>query len=135
VSVVYGGANAMIGGRFPRRPGRLDVYKLGGTVKAPAFAPHVPLPPLDFTRVTASRGDPVKGGELLGQWCQSCHIGGIYIPDLTRSTRLATAASFKEVVHDGALKPRGMASFAALLNEQEVEDIRAYLLREARNAQ
>ena len=42
VSVGYGGANAMIGGRFPRRPGRLYVYKLGGTVKAPEFAPHVP---------------------------------------------------------------------------------------------
>ena len=35
VNVGYGGANAMIGGRFPRRPGRLYVYKVGGTVKAP----------------------------------------------------------------------------------------------------
>ena len=54
VSVGYGGANAVIGGRFPRRPGRLYVYKVGGTVKAPEFAPFVPNPPLDLTKLTAS---------------------------------------------------------------------------------
>ena len=135
VSVGYGGANAMIGGRFPRRPGRIYVYKLGGMVKAPAFAPHVPLPPLDFTRVTASTGNAANGGKLMTDWCVACHVGGIYTPDLTRSTRLETAAAFRQVVLDGALKPRGMASFAAFINEQEVEDIRAFLLGEARQAQ
>jgi quinohemoprotein ethanol dehydrogenase len=135
VTVGYGGANAMIGGRFPRRPGRLYVYRLGGVVKAPEFAPHVPLPPLDLSMVTASTGDAAHGGQLLAQWCLSCHIGGIYTPDLQRSPRLYTAQAFAEVVHGGALKPRGMASFSNWLSTQEVEDIRAFLVGEATKAQ
>jgi hypothetical protein len=38
-------------------------------------------------------------------------------------------------VLDGALKPRGMASFSAWLNEKDVEDIRAYWLEAANRAQ
>ncbi len=134
VTVGYGGANAMIGGRYPRRPGRVYVYKLGGTVKAPEFAPAVPSPPLDLTKLTASTGNVANGGKLLAEWCLPCHIGGIYTPDLSRSPRLATAQDFAAVVHDGALKPRGMASFAQWLNEKDVEDIRAFLLGEAKKA-
>ncbi len=134
VTVGYGGANAMIGGRFPRRPGRIYVYKLGGTVKAPDFAPHVPAPPLDFRTVTASSGNVAHGGKLLADWCLSCHIGGIYTPDLARSPRLATPELFREVVHAGALRSRGMAGFDAWLSTQDVEDIRAFLLGEARKA-
>jgi mono/diheme cytochrome c family protein len=135
VTVGYGGANAMIGGRFPRRPGRIYVYKVGGTVKAPEFAPFVPNPPLDLARVTASTGNIANGAKHFGTWCVPCHIGGIFTPDLQRTPRLATAEQFKQVVHDGALRPRGMASFAQWLNGQDVEDIRAYLLNEVKKAQ
>jgi quinohemoprotein ethanol dehydrogenase len=135
VAVGYGGANAMIGGRFPRRPGRVYVYKLGGPVKAPEFAPHVPLPPLDLAKVTASSGNAANGGKLMAEWCLSCHIGGIFTPDLSRSTRLYTAQDFAAVVHGGALKSRGMAGFAQWLNEKDVEDIRAFLVGEAKKAQ
>ena len=134
VTVGYGGANAMIGGRFPRRPGRIYVYKLGGTVKAPEFAPHAPQAPIDLTKVTASAGNAANGGRLVGEWCSSCHIGGIFTPDLTRSTRLYTAPDFAAVVNGGALKARGMGSFAQWLDDAEVEDIRAFLLDEARKA-
>jgi quinohemoprotein ethanol dehydrogenase len=135
VTVGYGGANAMIGGRFPRRPGRVYVYKLGGTVQAPAFAPHVALPPLDLARIEPSSGDPKHGATLVADWCLSCHIGGIYTPDLTRTPRLASASSFAQVVHGGALRPRGMASFRQWLNTRDVEDIRAYWIEEAKKAQ
>lgn len=135
VSVGYGGANAMIGGRYPRRPGRLYVYKLGGTVKAPEFAPFVPNPPLDLTKLTASTGNAAHGGQVMAEWCLSCHIGGIFIPDLTRSPRIATPELFRDVVHGGALRSRGMASFAAWLSEQDVEDIRANLLDQVKAQQ
>jgi quinohemoprotein ethanol dehydrogenase len=135
VSVGYGGANAMIGGRFPRRPGRLYVYKLGGTVKALDFAPFTPNPPLDLTKLTASKGNAAHGGQLMAQWCLSCHIGGIYIPALVTSPRIATPELFRDVVHGGALKQRGMASFASFMSEQDVEDIRAALLSDAAKAQ
>jgi mono/diheme cytochrome c family protein len=135
VSVGYGGANAVIGGRFPRRPGRLYVYKVGGTVKAPEFAPFVPNPPLDLAKLTASTGDAAHGGKLFADWCLSCHIGGIFTPDLTRSPRLATPELFRDVVQGGALKSRGMASFAAYFNEHDTEDIRANLLQQVKAQQ
>ncbi|MEO8313496.1 MAG: PQQ-dependent dehydrogenase, methanol/ethanol family [Pseudomonadota bacterium] len=134
VTVGYGGANAMIGGRFPRRPGRVYVYKLGGTVKAPEFPPQTAMPPIDLAKVTASTGNPANGGRLMAEWCLPCHIGGIFTPDLVHSTRLYTAQDFAVVVHDGALKPRGMAGFAQWLNKKDVEDIRAFLLGEAKKA-
>jgi mono/diheme cytochrome c family protein len=134
VAVGYGGADAMIGGRFPRRPGRIYAYRLGGTVKASEFAPHTPQPPLDPATLTASTGNAAKGGKLMGEWCLSCHIGGIFTPDLSRSPRIATPELFRQVVHDGALKQRGMASFASWLSERDVEDIRAALLNQARSA-
>jgi quinohemoprotein ethanol dehydrogenase len=132
VTVGYGGANAMIGGRYPRRPGRVYAYKLGGTVKAPEFAPHTPLPPLDVTKIEASPGDAVAGGKLVTEWCASCHIGGIYTPDLSRSPRILSSRSFAEVVHGGALRPRGMASFREFLSAVDVESIRAYWIEEAK---
>jgi quinohemoprotein ethanol dehydrogenase len=135
VTVGYGGSNAVIGGRYPRRPGRVYVYKLGGTVKAPEFAPHVQPPPLDLTKVTASKGNAAHGNKLVGEWCLSCHIGGIFIPDLARSQRLATPELFRDVVHGGALKARGMAGFAQYLSEQDVEDIRAHWLQQAAQQQ
>jgi quinohemoprotein ethanol dehydrogenase len=135
VTVGYGGSNAVIGGRYPRRPGRVYVYKLGGTVKAPDFAPFVPNPPLDLAKAVASSGNAAHGGQLVEQWCLACHIGGIFTPDLTRSPRITTPELFRDVVHDGALRPRGMASFAQWLNEKDVEDIRAWWLEQAAAAQ
>jgi alcohol dehydrogenase (cytochrome c)/quinohemoprotein ethanol dehydrogenase len=35
------------------------------------------------------------------------------------------------VVHDGALKDRGMASFAGSLSKDEIEAIRAYVIKRA----
>ncbi|MEO8307480.1 MAG: PQQ-dependent dehydrogenase, methanol/ethanol family [Pseudomonadota bacterium] len=135
VNVGYGGANAVIGGRFPRRPGRLYVYKIGGTVKAPEFPAFVPSPPLDLTKLTASTGNAAHGGQLMGQWCMSCHIGGIFMPDLSRSPRISTQELFRDVVHNGALRSRGMANFSQWLSEQDVEDIRAALLDQAKAQQ
>ncbi|MEY2853400.1 MAG: hypothetical protein RL030_532 [Pseudomonadota bacterium] len=135
VTVGYGGSNAVIGGRYPRRPGRVYVYKLGGVVKAPDFAPFTPNPPLDLTKVVASTGNAAHGGQLVEEWCLSCHIGGIFIPDLTRTPRLATPELFRDVVHGGALRTRGMATFAQWLDEKDVEDIRAFWLAQAAAAQ
>ncbi len=135
VTVGYGGANAMIGGRFPREPNRVYVYKLGGTVKAPDFPPFQPLPQLDLSKVQASSGNVKHGGELVSQWCLSCHVGGIYTPDLTRTPTLYTQEAFEDVVHGGARRQRGMANFSQWLSKQDVEDIRAYWLDQARQAQ
>jgi quinohemoprotein ethanol dehydrogenase len=129
--VGYGGAGGM-GGDQPRRKGRLLVFKIGGTVRpAPYPAPSQPQP-LDLTAAEPSAGDADHGGAMFGQLCGTCHGGGVFLPNLPRSPAILSQAGFKAIVHDGALKDRGMAPFARFLSEQGVEDVRAYLLWRAR---
>ncbi len=131
VTVGYGGAVAVIGGSQPRRPGRLYVYKLGGTATAPEFEPFVRRARIDVSAATASTGDLANGAKRYNAYCGACHIGGIFIPDLLTTPYAMTPATFKSVVFEGALRAKGMANFSSLLTEKDVEDIRAYLLSEA----
>jgi quinohemoprotein ethanol dehydrogenase len=48
---------------------------------------------------------------------------------------LRAEADFKSVVIDGALKSRGMVSFAKYMSPKDAEDIRAYLITLARAKQ
>jgi mono/diheme cytochrome c family protein len=96
----------------PRLPGRLLVFRIGGTAKAPEFPVQVP-PPIELTGVT-SAGDVAHGFALFHQNCQVCHgpnASGAWLPDLKRSPMLMTADNWKGVVIDGAQASRGMASF------------------------
>lgn len=78
-----------------------------------------------------------KSGELLWQydpevppeWDLKACCG--VLPDLRWSPMLATAASFRAVVIDGALADKGMMSFAPNLNEAEVEALRAFVVSRA----
>jgi mono/diheme cytochrome c family protein len=119
----------------PRLPGRLLVFKLGAKGSAPPF-PIPPQPPLDVDTIT-SNGDVNHGFALFHQNCQVCHgpnASGAWLPDLKRSPMLQTADNWKGVVIDGASAPKGMASFARFLTPQDAEDIRAYVITEAKTA-
>ena len=48
------------------------------------------------------------------------------LPDLTKM-RPEIEAIFKQIVLDGVFQDKGMASFADVLNEKDVELIREYL--------
>ncbi|WP_337185182.1 PQQ-dependent dehydrogenase, methanol/ethanol family [Phenylobacterium sp.] len=120
----------------PRLPGRLLVYKLGGTAKAPEF-PQPATPAIDLTQV-ASTGDVKNGFALYHQNCQVCHgpnASGSWLPDLKASPMLLTADNWKGVVIDGASASRGMAGFSRFFDVKGAEDIRAYVIQEARTAQ
>ncbi len=135
--VGYGGAGALSSPALlpdrSRLPGRLLVFKLGGTATAPAYdLPQVE--PLDLTGVS-STGNAKAGFASFQQYCQVCHganASGRYLPDLKRSQMLLSAENWSSVVIDGALAPRGMASFSRFLSPAEAENIRAYVLTEAR---
>ncbi|MDP1874348.1 PQQ-dependent dehydrogenase, methanol/ethanol family [Phenylobacterium sp.] len=135
--VGYGGAGALSSPALlpdrSRLPGRLLVFKLGGAATAPAY--DLPeIQPLDLTGVS-SRGSAKAGFESFQQYCQVCHgsnASGRYLPDLKRSQMLLSAENWSSVVLDGALAPRGMASFSRFLSAAEAENIRAYVLTEAR---
>ncbi|MFN3520834.1 MAG: PQQ-dependent dehydrogenase, methanol/ethanol family [Phenylobacterium sp.] len=139
IMVGYGGAGALSSPSFlpdrPRLPGRLLVFKLGGKATAPAYELPEKID-IDLTGVS-SPGDAQHGFALYHQNCQVCHgpnASGAYLPDLKRSQMLTTAEAFKSVVIDGASASRGMASFSRFLSPADAEDIRAYVLTEARKA-
>ena len=113
-------------GNYHRNSGRLVTLKLDGSV--------VPLPvkikntPASVYQVPQSA--PLKHGEdLYTQYCGFCH--GMFgskslLPDLTKM-RPEIEAIFKQIVLDGVFQDKGMASFADVLNEKDVELIREYL--------
>ena len=53
------------------------------------------------------------------------------LPDLRYSASLSSAELFRAIVQDGAMVPVGMASFAAVLDAEETEAIRAYVIERA----
>ncbi len=135
--VGYGGAGALSSpALLPERsrlPGRLLVFKLGGSAQAPAYD-IVEQPALDLAGVT-SRGDAQAGFVSFQQYCQVCHgpnASGRYLPDLKRSPMLLSEENWRSVLIEGALASRGMASFSRFLTPEQAEDIRAYVLAEAR---
>jgi quinohemoprotein ethanol dehydrogenase len=113
-----------------RQPGRIYVFKLGGTAKlppVPALAgPANPPPgPFDPAAVAAGRG-------LYMGNCGRCHGMPIerasnVVPDLRRSMIIHDADAFKSVVIDGALTANGMVSFADKMSPTQAESLRAYL--------
>lgn len=136
VMVGYGGPIAMYGTIVPYRPrlsGRLMVFALDGKVRAKPYT--IPEPaPIDLTGVTTS-GDPVRGLAAYNDTCLVCHgfsARGRYTADLRRSQIVKDAEAFRSVVIDGAFKELGMVSFAQHVSPERAEDIRAYLIQEAR---
>ncbi len=113
-------------------PGRLLVFKLGGKETAPDHI-RTSRMELDVSKAEAPTGDALAGDVFYNRYCRFCHGQNFIYPDLRRSPALSSRTRFKSVVFDGLLESRGMTSFAAFLNEQEVEDIRAYLLRGSSN--
>ena len=76
-----------------------------------------------------------QGEETYTAYCAMCHETsygnrGLF-PDLRVSPMINTAETFRSVVLEGALQPRGMASFKDRVSEAEAEAIRAYLTRRA----
>jgi PQQ-dependent dehydrogenase (methanol/ethanol family) len=117
----------------PRLPGRLLVFKLGGTAKAPAYV--LPArPQIDLTGVTTT-GDKVHGYVVFNNNCQFCHganAAGSWLPDLKRSPMITTPENFESVVLQGVRAHNGMVSFARFLSKQDVEDARAFLISQAK---
>jgi len=139
VMVGFGGAGALVGKLVPDRPrlpGRLMVFELGGT--ATAALPRVEPPaPIDVRGVT-STGDPRAGMEEYNETCSVCHGANAsirYTADLRRSGALRSAEAWRAIVLDGVLKDRGMIAFDTILTPARAEDIRAYVLDQARKGE
>jgi alcohol dehydrogenase (cytochrome c)/quinohemoprotein ethanol dehydrogenase len=128
------GGDTNMKGFVQQNVSRLLVYKLGGKAQLPP-APRVAVLPMNPPPATAAADVVDKGAGLYDAYCSSCHgpaaIQVGILPDLRRTPMLQTADSFQQVVIGGARQARGMASFEKVLNAQDVEAIRAYVIQRA----
>ena len=117
-----------------RNISRLLVFKLGGSGQLPPEPPIVRAP-LDPPAVSGSAEQIATGAQIYGRFCGVCHgdaaYGSTLVPDLRRSGLIRDGAAWASVVHDGILSDRGMVSFAKVLDAQQIDDIRLYVIKRA----
>ena len=136
--VGWGGAMPLVAGEVAHRSGkqrnvsRLLTFKLGGKAVLPEQSyQEAALPTVEA--VPVPEAVLLAGKEKFQRYCSACHgdvaVSGGVIPDLRYSAMIATKEPFKAVVLDGVLKDKGMISFAEELSVDDVEAIRAYVIK------
>jgi quinohemoprotein ethanol dehydrogenase len=118
-------------------PGKLLVFRLGGTVTLPPYQRVVRPVPMPTFRVAATPAEMEQGRELFANFCSRCHggqvVSGGSVPDLRYSAE-PTHEMFEEIVRGGARRELGMPSFAEDLTSAQVRFIHAYILDRARES-
>jgi len=116
---------------------RVLTFALGGKQSLPK-AETAELPIQDDPAFAVDPAKAKVGAGVYNTSCVICHgmgmIAGGAAPDLRKSTVPLDADAFASVVHDGALMPRGMPSFANL-SPEELEGLRHYIHQRARETQ
>ncbi len=129
--VGWGGRIGQFGNAVDRiHPGTVYTFKLGGEAEAPEK-----LPPLEksYTTLTtdAAQVNIGEGFNIFVQYCIGCHVnpgmGGGAIPDLTMSSD-GIYNAYNSIILDGQLSSEGMPAFGEYLTEEEVEDLKSYIL-------
>ncbi len=137
---VVAGIGGSQGGHFTnldnRNPGHVFAFKLGGKAEPPPPEPRHRTIHAEESMLTEATAE--KGQDLYAVHCLRCHganaqSSGV-IPDLRYSTS-EVHAIWKQIVIDGVFASRGMASFADSLNEEDVNAIHSYVIREAVRSQ
>ncbi|MCL4124231.1 UNVERIFIED_CONTAM: hypothetical protein GTU68_048344 [Idotea baltica] len=111
-------------------PGTLYTFALGKNKPMPVF-PETPEKILINMDYQATPEQINHGASLFGQHCAKCHGGGI-IPDLTYS-RPETFDSFQQIVGEGMLLGLGMPNYGDRLTNNDIEDIKNYILSDAKS--
>jgi mono/diheme cytochrome c family protein len=116
-----------------RNVSRILAFKIGGNTELPPLPdlPPAPAPPAEF----GSDEQVDAGSRLYARYCSMCHGAGVFgggaIPDLRHSAMIANSAAFESVVLEGAMLDNGMASFAEVLEEDDAEAVRAFIVNRA----
>lgn len=121
-------------GGAERNISRLLVFKLGAKGQLPAAPPQNKMV-LDPPPATGTPEQIAQGGQLYGRYCNVCHgdaaVAGGVNPDLRHSGALGSAEAVRAIVIDGQLHEMGMVSFKSALKPDDVDAIRAYLIKRA----
>ncbi len=139
VSAGWGGAFALVFGEYVQAESlpnvsRVLTFKLGSKQQLPAvdWRPTVVFNP---PRQTADEQTLRDGFALYQDVCMGCHglnaVSGLLIPDLRGSAYLHDPESWNKVVLGGALAERGMPAIGGLLDEEQSDAIRAYVIQQA----
>jgi alcohol dehydrogenase (cytochrome c)/quinohemoprotein ethanol dehydrogenase len=117
-----------------RNISRLLVFKLSGQAVLPPVPPLQTLP-LDPPMLSGTPEQLAAGSANYARYCSVCHgdaaVAGGLNPDLRHSAMLNSAASWKLVVNDGALKANGMIGWNAVLSPAEIDSIRHFVIKRA----
>jgi len=139
VAAGWGSGFATIGGPGASRinavnRSRVLAFKLGGTAALPPVESQMaatPAPPPAFGDETQLE----QGKDRYHRFCFRCHGDGAYgggvIQDLRFSPMLQDDNAWRAVVLGGAMLQRGMPEFHDVLNVDEAEAIRAYVVGRA----
>lgn len=129
------GAGAMTGGAEARmrQPGRMVVFKLGGTATLPK-EPEA-APPANPAREAFPSDMIERGHGAYVTYCSRCHgpnaVSSNVVPDLRRSLALSDKEAWHAILWEGALEPGGMIGWSKYLKPEQVEELRAYVSSEA----
>lgn len=116
-------------------PGTVYTFMLGGKTPYPDYPEPEPKTLAEF-EFSAEESALAEGGKLYLQHCQHCHgviareTGGS-MPDLGYINE-GVYNNFENIVLKGVLAANGMPKFAGQLQSEEVEQIRSYILSQAK---
>jgi alcohol dehydrogenase (cytochrome c)/quinohemoprotein ethanol dehydrogenase len=140
IEVGWGGAFGLAAGELARdthakgNVPRVLAFKLNGKDQMPP-PEEVAARPLQTPPGVPGAAAVADGKTRYARSCGTCHgdsaVSGGVVPDLRYSPTLADAKTWQSIVHDGALKDRGMAAFASDLNPADIELIRGYVIYRA----
>jgi quinohemoprotein ethanol dehydrogenase len=139
VAVGWGGAFALVFGEFVQAESlpnvsRVLTFKLGADGSLPAV-PWKPSVDFNPPEQTADDGEIRQGFALYQDICMGCHglnaVSGLLIPDLRGSGYLHQASAWNKVVREGMLSEQGMPGLGEIVNQEEAEAIRAYVIQQA----
>jgi quinohemoprotein ethanol dehydrogenase len=109
-------------------------FSLDGKASLPSAQP-VDTPVIDMPDFSVDPAKVATGATVFGQRCSICHganaVSGGMAPDLLQSGVPLDSASFKEVLHKGILRERGMPRFEEL-TAQEIAGLQHYFRQRAR---
>jgi alcohol dehydrogenase (cytochrome c)/quinohemoprotein ethanol dehydrogenase len=111
---------------------RVLAFKLNGTGTLPDVPPAPELP-LQLPPDNATDAVITAGKQRYHVYCGPCHgdagVSSSILADLRYSASISDSKLWQSIVHDGALKGRGMIGFAAELSPADIDSIRSYVIR------
>ncbi|MEO0412201.1 MAG: PQQ-dependent dehydrogenase, methanol/ethanol family [Pseudomonadota bacterium] len=113
---------------------RVLVYKLGGDAQLPPKEPLI--------RAASTAPEPfgtddqvARGHVVYERYCGNCHgptaVSGGVLPDLRYAAALSEEDLWFLITRDGALEDIGMVGFGAEVNDEDLNNIRAYIVHRA----